>query len=142
MTILSSSAIIDTVVNVLGLLVATISMVATVITMLITKNDLKPTVQKIRNNIGISMERAKKELIYKKHFKDSNISESEFEEAVKDAYADIMLLMPYLDKQGKQDEDWYLGEWLCNERPYYENIISKDKKEVAHLVYTIRKDIY
>lgn len=84
------------------------------------------------------MERAKKELIYKKHFKDNIISKMEFEQAVKDAYADIMLLMPYLDRQGKQDEDWYLSEWLYEERPYYESVKDKDKKDVAYIIYTIR----
>lgn len=59
--------------------------------------------------------------------------------SVVEAYNDIMLLMPDLDKKGKQDEDWYLSEWLCNERPYYSIIKGKDKKDVAYHIYTIRK---
>lgn len=58
------------------------------------------------------------------------------------AYADIMLLMPELDKKGKQDEDWYLGEWLYNERSYYDILKGKEKKDVAYILYLIRKTKY
>ncbi len=53
-----------------------------------------------------------------------------------------MLLMPYLDKKGKQDEDLYLGEWLFNERSFYDSVNGMDTKEIAYLVYIIRRNIF
>ncbi len=142
MVTLYSSSIIDEVVNWLGLLVACLASWATVKTMVIAKNDIKPDIRRIKNNVGATLERAKKELIYKKHFKNGAISEEEFEQAVKDTYADIMLLMPYLDKKGKQDEDLYLSEWLFNERSFYDSVNGMDTKEIAYLVYIIRRNIF
>ncbi len=65
MVTLYSSSIIDEVVNWLGLLVACIASWATVKTMVIAKNDIKPDIRRFKNNVGATLERAKKELIYK-----------------------------------------------------------------------------
>lgn len=133
------NGIIDIVISWIGILIAAIAAYATIRMLIIMKNEMYPKIDRMSNNIGFNMERAKKELIYKKHFPISDIDEEAFNKAVVEAYNDIMLLMPDLDKKGRQDEDWYLGEWLCNERPYYSIIKGKDKKDVAYHIYTIRK---
>lgn len=55
---LNVSSVIETVVEFLGLLVATIASVANNITMKITKNEIRPDVSNIRSNLDSSIERA------------------------------------------------------------------------------------
>ena len=51
-----------------------------------------------------------------------------------------MLLIPNLDKKGKQDEDWYLGEWLFDNRQCYTYVkTSKSKEDIARYISEVRK---
>lgn len=94
-------------------------------------------------DIGKFYERVKHEYIYPKYFPiRANFSNKEFENAILDAYSDIVMLIPSLGDKGRQDEDYYLGEWLVNERSYYGSIKYKDNKDAAYLVYSIRKKMF
>ena len=130
---------IETIISCLALLTAVITAIATICMLIVTKKQIFPMILKISDNIDPHLERAKEELIYKKQFMNQVISSSDFENAVLATYEDILALMPYLNSKGKQDEDYYLAEWLFNERPHYDCVKNKSKEEIAHFVYSIRK---
>ena len=94
----------------------------------------------MRNNLSNTLERAKKKLIYEKHFTCPEQTSADFDNKIIEAYKDIMLLIPNLDKKGKQDEDWYLGEWLFDNRQCYTYVkTSKSKEDVARYISEVRK---
>ena len=104
--------------------------------------DINRQVSNINNSVGFTLERSKWNLIYERYFPKGRILSNDFEKAVLSAYHDIVSLIPNLDSEGKQDEDYYLGEWLLKERPEYEILAGKSKKDAAYLIYSIRKKQY
>lgn len=137
MTILNIFDFLNTILNMVGVLVAICAAMATFQMLVITRKQISPKL----SSMSIALELIKKEQIYEKYFNKKQMNDTEFERAVKKAYSKIELLLPNLDDKGKSDEDWYLGEWLYDERSDYECIKGKEKKDVAYLIYSIRKNI-
>ena len=137
MTILNIFDFLNTILNLVGVLVAICAAMATFQMLVITRKQISPNLI----TMSTALKLIKKEQIYEKCFdKMHQLSDEDFKEAVKKAYSKIELLLPNLDDKGRCDEDWYLGEWLCEERSFYEIIKGKGKKDVAYLVYSIRNN--
>lgn len=127
------------VVDWLNLTVAIVTAVATIMTLGVAKNKISPNVETIKNDLSVTIRRAKTELVYKRLFPEDSLDYASFKDAVILAYGELIKLLPELDNRGKQDEDYYLGEWLHSERQSYDFLRNLTVKEVAHLVWEIRK---
>lgn len=133
--------IIEVIIGSLALLINAITMIISLKMLKVAQKEISPKVSKISDSLDTYLEKAKRK-IYNRYFSDKSISRQEFDDAVLKAYEEIMLLIPNLDTKGKQDEDYYLGEWLCSERTDYDVVKGKTKEEIAYLVYTIRSQKY
>lgn len=127
------------VVDWLNLTVAIVTAVATIMTLGVAKNKISPNVETIKNDLSVTIRRAKTELIYKRLFPEDSLDYASFKDAVILVYGELIKLLPELDNRGKQDEDYYLAEWLHSERQSYDFLRNLTVKEVAHLVWEIRK---
>lgn len=127
------------VVDWLNLTVAIVTAVATIMTLGVAKNKISPNVETIKNDLSVTIRRAKTELIYKRLFPEDSLDYASFKDAVILAYGELIKLLPELDNRGNQDEDYYLAEWLHSERQSYDFLRNLTVKEVAHLVWEIRK---
>lgn len=89
--------------------------------------------------IGKFYERVKHEYIYPKWFPFGvSLSDDSFRTAVHNAYEDILMLIPGLNGHGNRDEDWYMAEWLKQNRPAYDSVVSGTQEEVADYISKIR----
>ncbi len=90
-------------------------------------------------NIGQFYERVKHEYIYPKHFPYGvSMNDDSFRTAVRAAYDDIIMLIPGLHGSGNKDEDWYMAEWLKQNRSSSSPIASRSQGELANYIYQIR----
>ena len=96
--------------------VAIISLACDFLMIYIMIYELKPEITKLQQKFDTSLERAKVELIYKRHFEGRGEPEN-FADLVRAAYSDIMKLIPEPNDH-YQSEDWLLAGWFLKERDY------------------------
>lgn len=90
-------------------------------------------------DIGKFYERVKHEYIYPKWFPFGvSLSDYSFRTAVCNAYDDIIMLIPGLNGHGNQDEDWYMAEWLKQNRPNCTPVANRSQSELANYIFQIR----
>lgn len=99
-------------IEVIALLVALASLGVNIAMLWVMWKQLVPELRNLQHRFDNTLERTKKNLIYKRYFPDRGIDANEFERGVVSAYKDILRIIPDLSEQGYKDEDWYLGEWL------------------------------
>ena len=89
---------------------------------------------------GLFYERVKLENIYPKWFPlEAQLDEFAFRKAVHNAYDEILILISELNGNGSSDEDYYMAEWLYENRRQYSVVASKTQLELANFIYQIRK---
>ena len=52
---------------------------------------------------------------------------------------EILILISELNGKGSSDEDYYMAEWLYENRRQYSVVASKTQLELANFIYQIRK---
>ena len=93
------------------------------------------------DDVGQTYERVKHRIIYPECFSDAlSMPDDSFKRAVKKAYAQIEALIPNLTDQGRQDEDWYLAEWLKANCKNIKAVTIRTQAELAYYIYQIRKE--
>lgn len=80
-------------------------------------------------------------MIYPKYFPKGNdyfLSEEKFEEAVINAYKEIIRLIPGLNGKGNADEDHYMSEWIVQNRHYFYIQANDNVDNLAYRIYLMR----
>lgn len=94
------------------------------------------------DDVGQTYERVKHRIIYPECFPDGiSMPEDSFKCAVKKAFAQIEALIPNLTDRGRQDEDWYLAEWLKANCKNINAVTTRTQTELAYYIDQIRKEL-
>lgn len=94
------------------------------------------------DDVGQTYERVKHRIIYPECFPDGiSMPDDSFKRAVKKACTKIEVLIPNLSDKGRQDEDWYLAEWMKANRKNINAVVTRTQEDLAYYIYQIRKEV-
>lgn len=132
-------------ISALALVVAVITMVCNLKMLHSLTQNIAPEIKEMRlqRQLDVSLDNAKSRLIYPCYFQEEVSREpntSEFKEAVRKTFEDILKVIPDLSDKGFEQEDWLLAEWLLNVKNCnLRTLTKKEIKEMAEAVHSVSK---